>query len=303
MARVLILSIVLSCIVAGAAFAADPRASRTTARPPLAPTAKVLRYAQRVVNEHDTNGDGQLDQAELSGMEGNPRLADCDRDGAVTAVEFANYVAEYGYRRRIRLMPVVSEEKDRSLPLLSPAVTPDPRDRAGLARSGVDASKPNGGTSTASGKPTLKKQRSPRKYTVSRDSLPQGLPSWFLLRDMDGDAQLTLAEYARDGSETSIREFTRYDINGDGVVTPEECLGAPRAIGSAGSNAGRVRQPIGEAPDAATEEDVADQANGAMSERPTKEEIRQRYLNKALLRKNQSSRDNRTSRDRGDAPE
>lgn len=298
MARVLILSVLFCCTIAAATFAADARTSRTVARRPLAPSVKVLRYAQRVVDEHDTNSDGQLDQSELASMEGNPRLADANRNGAVTAGEFAEYVARYGYRRRIRLMPAVPEERDRSKPLLSPTATPSLRERAGSARGGGEAG-PNGRTSTASDSPLVKKQRIPRKYTVSRDSLPQGLPSWFLLRDADGDAQLTLAEYARDGTETSIKEFTRYDANSDGVVTPEECLYAPKTIGLAGSTSGRARRPIGETSDAATEEDADDPVKGTASESLTKDEIKQRYLNKALLRKNQSNRTNRASRDRG----
>lgn len=303
MARVLMTFILLSCTFAAATFAAEPRANRAMSRRPLGPSVKVLRYAQRVVDQHDANGDGQLDQSELTSMEGDPRLVDANRDGAVTAAEFAEYVARYGYRRRIRLMPAVPEESDRSKPLLSPTATPSLRERAGLARSGIGASEPNGRTPTASDTPSVKKQRTPRKYTVSRDSLPQGLPSWFLLRDADGDAQLTLAEYARDGSETSIKEFTRYDANDDGVVTPEECLRAPRAMGLAGSRSGYSRRPITEASDAATGEDANDQTNGAAPERPTKEELRQRYLNKAPLRKSQSNRTNRTSRDRSAARE
>jgi hypothetical protein len=298
MVRVLVISILLSSTIASATLAADVRASRATARRPLAPSAKVLRYAQHVLDEHDANGDGQLDEAELGGMEGNPRIADANRDGAVTASEFAKYVAMYGFRRRIRLMPAVPEERDRSLPLLSPTVTPSRRERAGLTRNGIEATEPSGRTSTASDAPLVKKQRIPRKYTVSRDSLPQGLPSWFLVRDRDGDAQLTLAEYARDGSETSIREFSRYDANGDGVVTPDECLRAPRAMGLAGARSGETKRPIAEGVDADMGDEVTGQTKRTVPEKPTKEEIRQRYLNKALLRKNQSNRTNRTSRDR-----
>lgn len=303
MARVLVTSALLCCTIAVCAFAADGRATKALSHRSLAPSAKVVRYAQRVVDQHDANGDGRLDEDEVGGMEGSSRLADADRDGAVTVAEFAEYVSRYGYRRRIRLMPALSEEKDRSKPLLSPTVTPRPREMIGLSRGGVEPGEPNDRPATASDKPSVKKQRIPRRYTVSRDQLPQGLPSWFLLRDANGDAQLTLAEYARDGSETSIKEFTRYDANGDGVVTPEECLHAPRAMGLAGSASSRIRQPIAEGATADTAEAVADPTTKTVPERPTKEELRQRYLNKALLRKNQSNRTNRTSRDRSAAPE
>ncbi len=59
---------------------------------------------------------------------------------------------------------------------------------------------------------------------------------------------------------------------------------------------------IAEGADAETK-GVTDQTKRTVPEKPTKEEIRQRYLNKALLRKNQSNRTNRTSRDRSAARE
>ncbi|MBC8873627.1 MAG: hypothetical protein H8E44_29675 [Planctomycetes bacterium] len=356
MVRVLVVSVLLSFMIATATFAADARVNKAMMRRPLAPSVKVLRYAQRVVDENDANGDGKLDESEWSGMEAHDmaghdtngdgrldegewsdmrghdlnrdgvldegewnnmmerkrRMADTSQDGAITPAEFAEYVAKYGYRRRIRLMPALQEGRDQMPSLLSPNATPSYRERAGLARSGVEASRPNGQTQPKSDATSAKKSRIPRKYTVSRTSLPKGLPSWFILRDTDGDAQLTLAEYARDASETSIKEFTRYDGNGDGVVTPQECLRAPMAMGLAGAASGRTKRPIADGSDGATGKAVTDQtgkavpAGGAVTDptkrktppRMTKEEIRQLQKERALLRKNQSNKSNRTNRDR-----
>ena len=371
MVRVLVVSVLLSCLIAADTFAADARANKAMMRRPLTPSVKVLRYAQRVVDQHDANGDGQLDESEWSDMEGHGmeghdtngdgkldedewndmrlydlnrdgvldegewnnmmerkrRIADTSQDGAITPAEFADYVAKYGYRRRIRLMPALQEGRDQMPSLLSPNATPGYRERAGLARSGVEANRSNGQTQPKSDAASAKKSRIPRKYTVSRTSLPRGLPSWFILRDADGDAQLTLAEYARDASETSIKEFTRYDGNGDGVVTPQECLRAPTAMGLAGASSSRAKQPIAEGSDATTGGAATDQTRkavptgGAIADRTkkaaatggagtdptkrktlsrmTKEELRQWQEKRALLRKNQSNKSNRTNRDRG----
>jgi hypothetical protein len=74
-------------------------------------------------------------------------------------------------------------------------------------------------------------------------------------------------------------------------------------MGLAGARSGEARRPIAEGSDVDMGEEVTDQTKKTVPDKPTKEEIRQRYLNKALLRKNQSNRTNRTSRDRGVARE
>lgn len=53
-------------------------------------------------------------------------------------------------------------------------------------------------------------------------NLPRGLPSWFKALDKDGDGQISLHEWLQGGKE--IREFSEYDLNGDGLITPDEVL-------------------------------------------------------------------------------
>src|SRR5262249_51842469 len=52
--------------------------------------------------------------------------------------------------------------------------------------------------------------------------LPRGLPPWFQQLDADRDGQLSLTEWRRGGG--SRDEFLRYDLNGDGLITPKEVL-------------------------------------------------------------------------------
>jgi Ca2+-binding EF-hand superfamily protein len=52
--------------------------------------------------------------------------------------------------------------------------------------------------------------------------LPEGLPSWFHELDKDGDGQISLYEWRKGGK--TIDEFSRYDLNNDGLITPEEVL-------------------------------------------------------------------------------
>ena len=191
----------------------DPRGAPAAVRPrPMPP--KVLRFARRVVEQHDESGSGVLDPEEWQAITPNLAAADLDGDGVITSDELAQYMAAYGARRTIRLITPPPEEDG------SPGAT-------GVERwlSGAPNGQPgrNGRTRTPSGEP----QRPEPRFVPRRHP---DVPDWFYERDLDGDGQLTLAEYAVSGTRAEMEEFARYDLNNDGVLTPEEFLRARRLL-------------------------------------------------------------------------
>jgi Ca2+-binding EF-hand superfamily protein len=54
--------------------------------------------------------------------------------------------------------------------------------------------------------------------------MPKGLPDWFARNDEDADGQITMAEYATLWNDAKATEFAKFDLDGDGVITPRECL-------------------------------------------------------------------------------
>lgn len=58
--------------------------------------------------------------------------------------------------------------------------------------------------------------------------LPEELPDWFAVLDMDGDGQVALYEWRR--ASWSIAEFSQLDRNDDGFLIPEEILQIVRAV-------------------------------------------------------------------------
>ncbi|MGM0490082.1 MAG: hypothetical protein ACQESR_25420 [Planctomycetota bacterium] len=75
----------------------------------------------------------------------------------------------------------------------------------------------------------------------------EGLPEWFARYDMDENGQVEMAEYATTWNEEVIADFSQFDLNGDGIITPTECLeavdrgavqGAPRSTGSSDTRYG-----------------------------------------------------------------
>jgi len=191
---------------------------------------KVLRYSQRLVEKHDRNGDGWLDESEWGRMQGNPRLADLNRDQVITATELAERVARYGRRRKIRLMPSLKGGRIVLPSLLNPTTTSE-------SSAAADGTKPPPGVGTlpadhgqVAGAASRRGTRRQTKFFVPRDRLPPGLPAWFRLSDADGDAQLTVAEFAPKATQSQLDDFASYDRNGDGVITAAECArGAKRA--------------------------------------------------------------------------
>jgi hypothetical protein len=48
------------------------------------------------------------------------------------------------------------------------------------------------------------------------------MPSWFLEADTDLDGQVSMGEYASRWNDELVKEFMEMDVNGDGILTPNE---------------------------------------------------------------------------------
>ncbi|NQT37484.1 MAG: hypothetical protein HQ581_08350 [Planctomycetes bacterium] len=69
-------------------------------------------------------------------------------------------------------------------------------------------------------------QRKSYRFRSPTERLPDGLPNWFAQKDADSDGQVAMAEYASSWTDAKALEFTRVDLNNDGLITPKECLRA-----------------------------------------------------------------------------
>ncbi len=88
--------------------------------------------------------------------------------------------------------------------------------------------------------PTLDEQAlRQRQFVVRRSRLPEGLPIWFEPRDLDGDGQLTMAEFAPRMTHARMQQFNQNDLNGDGLITTAECLRALKTKSAALKSSGR----------------------------------------------------------------
>ena len=58
---------------------------------------------------------------------------------------------------------------------------------------------------------------------------PEDIPDWFVQQDANGDGQVAMAEFEHtiSWSDAKVRKFNRYDLNKDGIITPQECVNAP----------------------------------------------------------------------------
>jgi hypothetical protein len=213
---------------------------------------KFLRHAQRIIKKFDLDGNGVLTANEWTAISANlaMELSDIDRNpkGVITAEELAAYLAEYA-----KLHPLQTEDTAwRRLPqppseIFHPITPPKLSDKES-ADSAEDAEDGNVADSAsmdneekdsaAEAAPPVKKSsskgktvnsaRGSKKFHVSDAALPEGLPDWFIEKDLDGDGQLTLGEFAPDGSKAQRQLFKQYDLNGDGVITPDEAIAAAK---------------------------------------------------------------------------
>jgi len=71
------------------------------------------------------------------------------------------------------------------------------------------------------------KQASPRPIRFKRgvERLSKDLPGWYLSLDVDGEGQITMAQYlGNNWTQDKVDEFNHYDLNRDGIITADEVL-------------------------------------------------------------------------------
>lgn len=187
--------------------------------------AKVIRYAQRLIDERDGDGNGTLDRQEWGHVWGFV-TSDANLDGRVTLEELVEQIALYGRYRRVRLLPPMAEGTSDFASISNPSAQTGSSSAPSVADS-PDATSTEGGeggNSSAESDPLRG-----RKYVTPAVRLPENLPSWFAGRDTDGDGQLSMAEFAPKPTGATLAEFSRYDRDGDGMITPREYIRAAKS--------------------------------------------------------------------------
>ncbi|QDU80868.1 EF hand [Polystyrenella longa] len=178
---------------------------------------KVFSYANRVLKKYDLDRSTSLEPAEYQQLSDAESLKQADVDGnqKITLQELAQYMANYGEHRRIRLLSPYSGEKQ--------ADEPNRATNSEAALNPDDQPEPE-----KSAEEKEQTRRRSLKYAVKPSRLPEGLPNWFLGLDRNGDAQLSISEFAPSAGQLKVDEFRKLDLNSDGLVTPEEYKRAPK---------------------------------------------------------------------------
>ena len=198
---------------------------------PVAP-AKVVRYATAIIQRYDTNSDSVLQREEWGAMPGTPQAIDVDGDGQITLSELIWYFAQYGRGKTIHRSVAMNLSEPyqfdpSNLKLLSPVVQ-----QPTAAMSGTSPQEDVTDVLLQANDQPIdddayqkllesKQVPSSRPYHVLPGKL-RGVPAWFILRDRDGDGQISMREFAPALSPESVKMFKQLDKNGDGFIEPDE---------------------------------------------------------------------------------
>lgn len=153
-------------------------------------SSKMARYAESIMRRYDRNRNGYLDKEEWKSMSGSPEKSDKNKDGKISRSELEAGLEAYAKARSS------SSGSDKS-------------------RSGSSRSK------SKSGSPGSLEHR----FLTTDERLAElgvDASSSFVRSDKNRDGQLQMAEFAYSWSQDKLDEFKDYDLNGDGVITPQE---------------------------------------------------------------------------------
>jgi len=222
-------------------------AAERTPPPGFGPKAEVstvkvepqdLAEAEDRIRRYDRNRDSLLDEEELRNgrWSDNPMQYDRNQDKKLTSAELA---VRYARRRLSESSSQQGGDQGRG--------GEDRRSRGGWGGGwnpsgggeGGDPGRGGGGESKEATAESAWKDRASFRVANSGSGRTTGLPEWFSRDDANQDGQISMNEFATRWDENVLKEFLRFDTNGDGVITAKECLAAVKngiLRGSSGSS-------------------------------------------------------------------
>jgi hypothetical protein len=165
--------------------------------------------AAKLFAKFDRDGNGALSPAEVSdALRGEWRRWDRNRDGEIDPDEYATY-----YRTNIEWVGEGVARGEIPIKLPKGAAVPDPAARPANPDPAPPAKAP-----------------------------PPKLPAWFVELDADRDGQVQLHEWRKAGRP--IPEFVAMDLNGDGLLPPDEYRRYVLQVVHAEAAAGKAADPM-----------------------------------------------------------
>ncbi|MFM7115428.1 MAG: hypothetical protein ACKO81_02680 [Planctomycetota bacterium] len=157
------------------------------------------KYADGLMDQYDTDKDGNLSKEEVAGMKQKPENADLDKNGLISAGELTEAIANGSMSSRGGASGASRSTRERSSSSNS-----EPR--------GSDSKPTESGSSGG---------ESPR----SGSSRSSGSKFSFLASDKNRDGNVQMHEFTDEWTDEKFEEFKTYDKNGDGVITNAEYRG------------------------------------------------------------------------------
>ncbi|MDX1947602.1 MAG: hypothetical protein SFU86_19545 [Pirellulaceae bacterium] len=176
-------------------------------------SGRLRGYAESLIKQYDESKNGMLEKEEAKNLRSEHQAADANKDGVITLDELAAHLAAYSAGGSGGSPPGGSG---------SPGSPPGSSPSSSSSRWG---DRPAWGSRPPSGSDKDKAAQTKKSYRFlsPTERLPKGMPDWFLRGDADADGQVSMVEYASAWSEQVAAEFLKYDLDGDGLITPEEC--------------------------------------------------------------------------------
>lgn len=172
------------------------------------------KEAEDRIRRYDSNKDGLLDAEELKRgrWSDDPMQYDRNRDGKLSKSELA---VRYAQRRVTEQAAQQSQQGQRN----------DSRSGRGGDSRGWTRSD---NRPEEEAKEPVSRFGDAKSYrsTTSASSKTSGLPDFFARSDVNADGQVTMNEFSSSWDAETLAEFQKWDLNGDGVILPSECIAA-----------------------------------------------------------------------------